>query len=69
MEIQNGIDMEDEDVLECQGLAPMDEGELDELVADRDPRALEFFGLDDATDKELEVWYAYDLDEIAFFYR
>ena len=30
MEIENGIDMEDEYVMECQGLAPMDEDELNE---------------------------------------
>ena len=40
MEIQNGIDLEDEYVLECQGLAQMDEDELNELVAARDPHAL-----------------------------
>ncbi len=45
MEIQNGIDLDDEYVMECQGLAPMDEDELNELVAARDPHALSFFGL------------------------
>ena len=38
MEIQNGIDLGDEYVLQCQGLALMDEGELNELVAARDPQ-------------------------------
>ena len=64
MEIQNGIDLEDEYVLECQGLAPMDEDELNELVAARDPHVLSFFGLTEATDEELEEWDAYDLDEV-----
>ena len=64
MEIQNGIDMEDEYVLECQGLAPMDENELNELVADRDPHALAFFGLEDADDENLDEWDAYDLEEV-----
>ena len=64
MEIENGIDMEDEYVMECQGLAPMDEDELNELVAARDPHALAFFGLTEATDEELEEWDAYDLDEV-----
>ena len=64
MEIQNGIDLEDEYVMECQGLAPMDEDELYELVAARDPHALSFFGLTEATDEELEEWDAYDLDEV-----
>lgn len=63
MEIQNGIDMEDEYVMECQGLIPMDEDELNELVANRDPNALAFFGLENASDEELEEWDAYDLEE------
>ena len=64
MEIQNGIDLEDEYVMECQGLAQMDEDELNELVAARDPHALSFFGLTEATDEELEEWDAYDLEEV-----
>jgi hypothetical protein len=64
MEIENGIDMEDEYVKECQGLAPMDEDELNELVAARNPHALVFFGLTNATDEELEKWDAYDLNEV-----
>lgn len=64
MEIQNGIDMEDEYVMECQGLAPMDEDELNDLVEARDPHALTFFDLTEATDEELEEWDAYDLEEI-----
>ncbi len=63
-EIQNGIDMEDEYVLECQGLAEMDTDELTELVRNRDPHALEFFGLTDASDDEINDWDAEDLDEI-----
>ena len=64
MEIENGIDMEDEYVMECQGLAPMDQDELNDLVAERDPHALAFFGLTGATDDELDEWDAYDLDEV-----
>ena len=64
MEIQNGIDLEDEYVLECQGLAQMDEDELNELVAARDPHALSIFGMTEATDEELEEWDAYDLEEV-----
>lgn len=64
MEIENGIDMEDEYVMECQGLAPMDQDELNDLVADRDLHALAFFGLTGATDDELDEWDAYDLDEV-----
>ena len=64
MEIENGIDMEDEYVMECQGLAPMDEDELNDLVEARDPHALAFFDLTEASDEELEEWDAYDLEEI-----
>lgn len=64
MEIQNGIDLEDEYVMECQGMAPMDETELNDLIANRDPHALAFFGLGDATEEELDAWDAYDLDEL-----
>ena len=64
MEIENGIDMEDEYVMECQGVAPMDQDELNDLVAARDPHALAFFGLTEATDEELEEWDAYDLEEV-----
>ena len=64
MEIQNGIDMEDEYVMECQGLAQMDPDELNELIASRDPHALQFFGLEDADEDELYEWDANDLDEL-----
>lgn len=63
-EISMGIDNEDEYVLECQGEAEMDPLELNELVANRDPYTLAFFGLEDADDDELDEWDAYDLDEI-----
>ena len=56
--------MEDEYVMECQGLAPMDEDELNDLVEARDPHALAFFDLTEASDEELEEWDAYDLEEI-----
>jgi hypothetical protein len=56
--------MEDEYVMECQGLAPMDEIELNELVAARDPHTLAFFGLENASDEELEAWDAYDLEAV-----
>lgn len=63
-EISMGIDNEDEYVLECQGLIEMDPDELNDLVANRDPKALAFFGLTDASDEELEEWDANDLDEL-----
>ena len=64
MEIQNGIDYEDEYVMECQGVAEMDPDELNDLVSDRDPHALAFFGLTDADDEEIEAWDANELDEL-----
>ena len=64
MEITNGIDYEDEYVLECQGEIEMDTLELNELVHNRDPHALAFFGLEDASDEEIEEWDADDLDDI-----
>ena len=64
MEISNGIDYEDEYVLECRGEIEMDTLELNELVHNRDPHALEFFGLEDASDEEIEEWDADELDEI-----
>lgn len=64
MEIENSLDIEDEYTMECQGTAPMDEDELNDLVHKKDCYALEFFGLQDADDKEIEEWDACDLDEI-----
>lgn len=64
MEIQNGVDMEDEYVLECQGLAPMDKDELNDLVAERDVHALAFFGLEDADEEKLDEWDAFDLEKV-----
>jgi hypothetical protein len=50
--------------MECQGEAEMDPDELNDLVAARDPHALEFFGLTDADEEDLEEWDANDLDEL-----
>ena len=63
-EISMGIDNGDEYVLECQGEAEMDPYELNDLIADRDPHALEFFGLSDADEDELDEWDANDLVEL-----
>lgn len=63
-EISNAIDAGDEYVLECQGLYEMDPDELNDLVADRDPHALAFFGLEDADEDVLDEWDANDLDEL-----
>ena len=63
-EIEMGIANEYEYVMECQGVAPMDADELNDLVADRDAHALAFFGLDKAGDEEIDEWDAYELEEL-----
>lgn len=63
-EISNGLDYGEEYVMECQGELEMDCDELNDLVDNRNPHALAFFGLTDATEDELENWDAYDLDEV-----
>ena len=52
-EISMGIDNGDEYTMECQGEAEVDPDEINDLIADRDPHALAFFGLEDADDDEL----------------
>ena len=63
-EISMGIENGDEYVMECQGEAEMDPYELNDLIADRDTHALEFFGLTDADEDELDDWDANNLDEL-----
>ena len=58
-----GIDNGDEYTMECQGEAEVDPNEINDLIADRDPHALAFFGLEDADDDELDEWDANDLDD------
>ena len=62
-ELQNSLGLEDEYVMECQGTTPMDQDELNQLIADRDPHALAFFGLDKASETELDKWDAHHLDD------
>ena len=54
------IDCGDEYAMECTGQVEMDPDELNDLVADRDPHALEFFGLTEADEEELEEWDAHE---------
>ena len=63
-EIRIGIDNGDEYTMECQGMASVDPDEINDLIADRDPHALAFFGLEDADDDELDEWDANALDEL-----
>ena len=63
-EISMGIDNGDEYTMECQRLAEVDPDEINDLIADRDPHTLAFFGLEDADDEELDEWDANDLDEL-----
>lgn len=64
MEIDNFLDMDDEYVQECLGKYPMDEDELISLIQDRDEHALEFFGLMDMSDEEIEEWLEDGIDDI-----
>ena len=63
-EIEINLENEDEYTMECQGTALMDPDELNEMVQDRDYRAIEYFGLEDLTEDELDEWDANDLDEL-----
>ena len=63
-EICLGIENEDEYVMECQGEVEMDTDELNELVLSRDPYALSFFHLEDASNEELGKWDAEELENI-----
>lgn len=63
-EIDNGIAMEDEYTMECQGIIEMDPEEINDLIANRDPHAIAFFGLEDADNEELDEWDANDLDKL-----
>lgn len=63
-EIESLLEYEDEYTMECQGVAPVDPDEINELVQSGDPHAIEFFGLEDLSDEELEEWDANDLDEL-----
>ncbi|MCF0123291.1 MAG: hypothetical protein HUJ67_04170 [Ruminiclostridium sp.] len=63
-EIEKLLDEEDEYVMECTGVLPMDADELNDLVDERDPHALAFFGLTDLSEEELDEWDADDLDEL-----
>ena len=63
-ETQAALDNEEEFALECMGLCPMDPDELNDLIADRDPDALSFFGLSEEDEDELDEWDAYDQDEL-----
>lgn len=63
-ETENLIDCGDEYAMECTGQVEMDYDKINELVADRDPHALEFFELTELSEEELDEWDALDLDEL-----
>lgn len=65
-EIENMIDYDDEYVRECTGRHPVDPDEINELVRKRDPHTLQFFGLEDKSDEELDDWDANDEDELPY---
>ena len=59
-----GINNGDKYTMECQGIAEVDPEKINDLIADRDPHALAFFGLEDADEDELDEWDANDLFEL-----
>ncbi len=67
--IDNLILNEDEYVIECTGRGPVDPDAINDLVWGRDPHTLEFFGLTDMPDEELEEWDANDLSELPEIYE
>lgn len=63
-EIDSLMDYDDEYVLECQGRVSVDPDEINQLVAQRDPHTIEFFGLEDLSDTELDEWDANDVEDL-----
>jgi hypothetical protein len=62
--IKNSLEYDNEYVKECRGMVEVDPEEINELVRNRDRHTLEFFDLENLSDKELDDWDAYDLDEL-----
>lgn len=63
-EIENSIEFDDEYVQECIGRYSVDPDDINDLVANRDAHALEFFGLTDLSEEELDERDANELDEL-----
>lgn len=57
-----GIMSDSEYVMKCDGSATVDPDEINDCVADRDPRTLEFFGLEGLSEEELDAWDAHSVD-------
>jgi len=53
-----------EEIMEALGEVPMDSEELNELVHNKDPHAIKFFGLEKASEEEIEEWDADYLDDL-----
>ena len=63
-EMQNLLENGDSYAEECTGQYKVDPETINELVAERDEYTLEYFGLTDLSDEELDEWSADDLDEL-----
>lgn len=63
-EIDNAISYDEEFVTECMGTTEMDAEDLNDLVKEKDSRAIEFFGLEDLSDEELQNWDANKLEQL-----
>ena len=57
------IETGDEYALECQGLAHVNPDDINDLVAERDEHALDFFGLIGCEEEEIDAWDANNLSE------
>ena len=57
-----GIMSDSEYVMKCDGSATVDPDEINDCVAGRDPHTLEFFGLEDLSEEELDAWDAHSVD-------
>lgn len=60
-EIESFLFIENEDVMECQGLIPVSASILNQLVRQRDAHAVEYLGLSEFSDEELSAWDAASL--------
>ena len=63
-ELEILLDMDDEYTQECMGKYLVDPDEINLLIAKRDPHALDYFGLTELSDRELDSWDANDLEEL-----
>lgn len=64
IEIENCLELDDEFAKECLGEAEVDPEEINDLVHSGDKYTIEYFGLGNMSEEELEDWDANDLEEL-----